>query len=65
MRKDILDELGITVKGNETWEEVTNIFAQVHEAYPDMVVLGGASYEAPADMGDVAFMCDTAGQRTG
>ena len=65
MRKDILDELGITVKGNETWEEVTNIFAQVHEAYPDMVVLGGASYEAPADMGDVAFMCDTLGNELG
>ena len=65
MRKDILDELGITVGESASYEEISDIFAQVHEAYPNMIVLGGASYETPADMGDVAYEADSLGNELG
>lgn len=65
MRKDILDELNIEVPENATYDDITNIFEQVHVAYPDMTVFGGASYESLADMGDVAIGCDTLGDELG
>lgn len=36
MRKDIVDELGITVPEVGTWDDMHDILVQVHEAYPDM-----------------------------
>lgn len=36
MRKDIVDELGITVPEVGTWDDMHEILVQVHEAYPDM-----------------------------
>lgn len=39
MRQDILDELGISVEGVDTYDEVHDILVQVHEAYPDMYPL--------------------------
>lgn len=36
MRQDILDELGISVEGVDTFDEIHEILLQVHEAYPDM-----------------------------
>ena len=36
MRKDILDELGITVPEVGTWDDMHDILVQVHEAHPDM-----------------------------
>ena len=35
MRQDILDELGISVEGVDTFDEIHEILLQVHEAYPD------------------------------
>ena len=39
MRQDILDELGISVEGVDTFDEIHEILLQVHEAYPDMYCL--------------------------
>ena len=39
MRQDILDELGISVEGVDTFDEIHEILLQVHEAYPDMYPL--------------------------
>ena len=36
MRKDIVDELGITVPEVGTWDDMHDILVQVHEAHPDM-----------------------------
>lgn len=36
MRTDILEELGISVEGVDTFDEIHKILLQVHEAYPDM-----------------------------
>lgn len=41
MRKDILDELNINAEEIKTLEDLTEVYAAVHEAYPDMIVLGG------------------------
>ncbi len=38
-RQDIVDELGIDFSEVATSEDLTDIFAQVHEAYPEMTVL--------------------------
>lgn len=65
MRKDILDELQINPDDIKTYDDITNVFAQVKEAYPDMTILGGASYESIADMGDVAFAGDSLGDELG
>lgn len=53
VRKDIFDELGFSVDDFKvdpndmtTWEKVTELFAAVHEAYPDMTVFDGTN--APA-----------------
>lgn len=39
MRKDIVDELGIDVAQIDSYEALTEVFAQVHEKYPDMTVV--------------------------
>lgn len=41
LRKDILDELGIDVSGISSMDGMTEVFAKVKEAYPDMTVFGG------------------------
>ena len=58
MRTDILNELGIKPEDIKTLDDITNVFAQVKEAYPDMVVLGGASTEGLGNAGDMAYICD-------
>ncbi len=59
MRKDICDELGITVPEEGTYEEMHDILVKVHEAYPDMYPLvptwagGGMQTTLPIDpLGD-------------
>ncbi len=59
MRKDICDELGITVPEYGTYDEMHDILTKVHEAYPDMYPLvptwagGGMQTTLPADpLGD-------------
>lgn len=54
MRKDILDACGIDVGENcsklETLDDLTPIFAAVHEKFPDMVVFGGSYAYTPASI---------------
>ncbi len=59
MRKDIVDELGITVPEFGTYEDMHEILTKVHEAYPDMYPLvptwnnGGMQRTEPVDdLGD-------------
>ena len=59
MRQDILDELGISVEGVDTFDEIHEILLQVHEAYPDMYCIvpswqqGGMQNVMPYDsLGD-------------
>lgn len=59
MRKDIIDELGIEVPEYGSYEEMHDILAKVHEAYPDMYPLvptwagGGMQDPFPIDpLGD-------------
>ena len=59
MRKDIVDELGITVPEKGTYDDMYKILTQVHEAYPDMYPLvptwagGGMQESLPVDpLGD-------------
>jgi putative aldouronate transport system substrate-binding protein len=52
MRTDILEELGYdpaTINGdiNDAYDKATEIFAAVHEKYPDMTVMGGPYNSAP------------------
>lgn len=42
MRKDILDELGISIEDIQSFDDVTEVFAKVKEAYPDMVIFSGS-----------------------
>lgn len=58
MRKDILDELGYQIEDIKTLDDVTEVFAAVKKAYPDMTVLGGSSTEGLAHCGDMALICD-------
>ena len=39
MRKDIVDELGIDVAAIKSYGDLTEVFALVHEKYPDMTVV--------------------------
>lgn len=59
MRKDICDELGITVPEYGTYDEMHDILVKVHEAHPEMYALvstwagGGMQTTLPADpLGD-------------
>lgn len=47
MRKDICDELGIDAASLKTWDDMDEVFAKVHAAYPDMTVIGGYSGATP------------------
>lgn len=38
-RSDIVDELGIDMSQVDSFEELTDVFAKVHEAYPNMIVI--------------------------
>lgn len=40
MRRDICDELAIDVSGIKSMEDLTDIFAQVKQAYPEMDMIG-------------------------
>lgn len=42
MRKDILDELEISIDDIQSFDDVTEVFAAVHEAYPDMAIFSGS-----------------------
>ena len=41
MREDILNEVGYTVDDIKSFDDLTEVYAKVHEAYPEMTVLGG------------------------
>lgn len=58
MRTDILNELSINPDDIKTLDDITNVFAQVKENYPDMVVFGGASTEGLGNAADMAWICD-------
>ncbi len=58
MRTDILNELGINPDDIKTLDDVTDVFAQVKENYPDMVILSGASTEGLGNAADMAYICD-------
>lgn len=58
MRLDILNELGIDPESIKTWDDITDVFAKVKEAYPDMVILSGAQTEGIGNATDMALTCD-------
>ncbi len=67
MRKDIVDELGITVPEYGTYEDMHEILTKVHEAYPDMYPLvptwnnGGMQETLPIDpLGDMLGVLEDA-----
>lgn len=41
MREDILDEIGVAIEDIQSLDDMTDVFAKVHEKYPDMTILGG------------------------
>lgn len=43
MRTDILEETGFSAEDIKTAEDLTPVFAAVHELYPNMIVYGGSS----------------------
>ncbi|MDD3335678.1 MAG: ABC transporter substrate-binding protein [Eubacteriales bacterium] len=57
-RKDIMDELGVSIDDLHSLNDVTALFAKVHEAYPDMTVFGGTSGEGLGFQGDQAGVMD-------
>ena len=76
-RKDIMDELGIspddfsiTTEDYATYDQLTELFAKVKEAYPDMLMTGGTTSlagmaEKFADnLGDNFGMLENFGQTT-
>ena len=76
-RKDIMDELGyspedfhVTISDRSSYDKLTELFAAVQAAYPDMLVLGGPSTPATygvdlADcLGNNFGMLDDFGQST-
>ena len=76
-RKDIMDELGIspddfsiTTENYATYDQLTELFAKVKEAYPDMLMTGGTTSlagmaEKFADnLGDNFGMLENFGQTT-
>ena len=65
MRKDILDELGINPDDIKTLDDITNVFAQVKEAHPEMTILSGASTEGLGNGGDMAYNCDPLNDKFG
>ena len=59
-RKDIMDELGISVddfsmtsKDTSTYSQLDDLFAKVKEAHPDMIAVGGTT-GLPSTMGNFA-----------
>lgn len=58
MRTDILNELGIDPDDIKTLDDITDVFAQVKAAYPDMVILSGASNAGLGNAADMAYICD-------
>ena len=58
MRTDILNELGINPDEIKTLDDITEVFAKVKAAYPDMTILSGASTEGLGNAGDMAYICD-------
>lgn len=41
MRNDILQEIGVNAEDIKSMDDLTEVFAKVHEAHPEMTVLGG------------------------
>lgn len=47
MRKDILDECGIDTSSVKTYKDLTDVFAQVKEKYPDMIMMASNNTTTP------------------
>lgn len=64
MRADILEELGYTVENNmcpdiNSFEDLEKVYEKVHEAYPDMIVLGSTANGSPLFRWEIAdFLVD-------
>lgn len=57
MRNDILQEVGINAGDIQSLDDITDVFAKVHEKYPDMVILGGKNTATiPIASMDVDFL---------
>lgn len=41
MRNDILEEVGVNAEDIKSLDDMTEVYAKVHEAYPDMTLLSG------------------------
>lgn len=41
MREDILKEVGYKIEDIQSFDDLTEVYAKVHEAHPEMTVLGG------------------------
>lgn len=63
-RKDIIDELGIDLSTVSTYEDLTPIFAQIHEAHPELYVTGASATQSPffvKQFKNVDFLADRLG----
>ena len=63
-RKDIIDELGIDLSGVKSYEDLTPIFAQIHEAHPELYVTGASATQSPffvKQFKNVDFLADRLG----
>ena len=60
MRTDILEECGIDVSKIQSLEDLTEVFAAVHEKYPDMNVYGG-TFMIASSLNDLDNLADRYG----
>lgn len=58
MRKDILDAIGVDAADIQSLDDLTAVYAKVHEAYPNMVVFGGNNTITLAAQSDMAGTMD-------
>lgn len=54
MRKDILDDIGVSIDDIKTLDDMTEVYAKVKEKYPDMVCYGGTSTMGLGHQSDMA-----------
>lgn len=65
MRTDILNELGYKEEDIQSFDDLTEVFAAVHEAYPDMTVYGGSYNEGLGNYINVTAISDPLNDKFG
>ena len=65
MRKDIMDQVGYKIDDLKSLDDVTKMFAAIHEKFPDLVIVGGSGNEAIPTHSDQANSCDPLGDKFG